>query len=394
MSQSAIIAIGYNNVKSLVRLLDSLNRADYGDNEVTLIISIDYSGKNDVEMAAKKFCWLHGEKELRIYDTRQGLRKHVLSCGEYFEKYEALYIFEDDVLAAESFYKYGEACIEFYAADKRIAGISLYSPTWNQNANFPFEPIRTGYDTYFGQFAPSWGQIWLKEAWQDFEVWYQNNLDFFEREENIYIPKILYQWKESSWLKYHIAYCVINNKYYVYPYYSYTTDFVEKGGTHFEQNLTRFQANLFYGKIEKYRFATLNNDSVCYDAFFENVQLLQKYKRKNMDVTIDLYGCKDIASDSGLALTTQNLSFAVVEEFAMQLRPLDLNVLMELDGTDIYLYDTSKRGEKRTKKRKNFYLKRWDYFMLDRFLMMNEIMPISFAKAANLVRQLTKGDKK
>ena len=393
MSKSAIIAIGYNNPRALVRLLDSLNRADYGTDAVPLIISLDHSGNDEVEKAAKEFQWQHGEKKIRTFAERQGLRKHVMSCGEYLHEYDALYVFEDDTLAAESFYQFGEACIEFYAHNERIAGISLYSHAWNQNANFPFEPIKNQYDTYFMQYAPSWGQIWMKESWFDFIEWYHDNRQLFDTGKNSQIPEVLYSWGDNSWLKYHIAYCAIKKKYFVYPYSSYSTDFVEKG-THFVSNIARFQVNLIQGKKDSFFLAPFSEEAVCYNAFFENEQIAQLYQKKHMDVTVDLYGCQTIVPNSGFVFTTRNLPYEIIDEFALQLRPLDLNVLMKLKGSGIYLYDTSKKVKKAPAKKRNFYVKRWDYFMKDRFLMLNEILPLSIVKMENLFRSLGKGHKK
>ena len=392
MNTVAIVVICYNKVDSLLRLLESLNRADYGEDEPTLIISIDKSDNPRVEKTAQEFEWYHGEKKIRTFSERQGLRKHVLSCGAYLHVYDALYVFEDDTLAAESYYQFGKRCIEFYKENESIAGIALYSPAWNQNANFPFEPIRNQYDTYFMQYAPSWGQIWLKKPWLDFIEWYQNNQRLFEIKENNDIPSILYSWGENSWLKYHVAYCAIKKKYFVYPYCSYTTDFVEKG-THFVQNITRFQVNLIQGRIKELCLAPFNDEAVYYNAFFENEQIRQFYQKKNIKVKVDLYGCQSVSPNMGFILTTQNLPFQVIEEYALQLRPVELNVLMKIEGKGIFLYDTSKKVSKAPEKRSNFYVRRWDYFMKDRFFMWNEIIPLCVAKAANLLRSFSKGDK-
>lgn len=384
MGKSAIVVIGYNNSGALERLLNSLNTADYENDQIPLIISLDKSDNSEVETVANEFQWKHGNKEIRTFEKRQGLKKHVLSCGEYLHIYDALYVFEDDTLAAESYYQYGKSCIEYYEKDERIAGIALYSPAWNQNANFPFEPIQSQYDTYFMKLAPSLGQIWLKKPWFDFIEWYQDNLDIFEKERDTDIPNMLYTWGKDSWLKYHIAYCAVKRKYIVYPYCSYVTDFVEHG-THFVKNLTRFQVNLFQGRKDFFNFAPLTEDSVCYDSFFENEQIIHFYKKKNIEVQVDLYGCQTITQNKRFVLTTQNLPYQVVEEFALQLRPFDLNVLMKMKGKGIFLYDMTKPAKKKPSIRGDFYVKRWDYFMRDRFMMWNEILPLCNAKIRNLL---------
>lgn len=393
MNSVAVVVICYNNADSLLRLLDSLNKADYGEDEVPLIISVDKSDNPKVEKTAREFEWQHGEKNIRTFSERQGLKKHILSCGEYLHEYDAIYIFEDDIFAAESYYQYGKRCIEFYGENENIAGIALYSHAWNQNANFPFEPIKNQYDTYFMQYAPSWGQIWLKNPWMDFIEWYHDNEGFFDLPPNENVPAILYSWGKNSWLKYHIAYCAIKQKYFVYPYCSYSTDFTEKG-THFIQNIARFQVNLIQGKIEEFHLAPFDKAAICYNAFFENEQIASDYQSKNMQVKIDLYGCQSVAQNNGLVLTTQSLPYEILDEFALQLRPLDLNVLMKIRGKGIFLYDTSKRVKKKPEKRSRFYVKRWDYFMKDRFLMWNEIIPLCCTKAGNLFRSFRRGDRK
>ena len=181
---NAIIAIGYNNAVALSRLLDSLNKAKYDGDTVPLIISLDKSDNMQVEETARSFRWEHGDKEVRTSSEHQGLRKHILSCGDYLQKYDAVFIFEDDTLAAQSYYSYGKQCIEYYQNDDRIAGISLYSFAWNQNANFPFEPVKNQYDTYFMQYAPSWGQIWLRKPWKNFIEWYGKHKNLFDAEKN------------------------------------------------------------------------------------------------------------------------------------------------------------------------------------------------------------------
>lgn len=81
-SKYAIIAIGYNKVNSILRLLNSLNEAVYDDEQITLIVSVDKSDTDKVLCVANDFMWKHGEKQIRTFGERQGLKKHILSCGD------------------------------------------------------------------------------------------------------------------------------------------------------------------------------------------------------------------------------------------------------------------------------------------------------------------------
>lgn len=394
MDKGAIIAIGYNRVDSILRLLNSLQNADYGEDDITLIISIDNSGNNDVLDAATEFVWRHGEKKIRTFSERQGLRKHILSCADYFEEYEALFVFEDDVMVSPSFYHFGKASIEKYGNNDDIAGISLYALQWNPNANLPFSPLKSEYDTYFVQYAQSWGQIWLKDSFEEFKKWYNMNLDFFEKEDEN-VPTNLYSWGINSWLKYHIAYCIVKNKFFVYPYFSYTTVFTE-AGTHSDVQLTRFHSEMILQEQKAgYKWAELNDKAICYDAFYENLKVKNGLEKElEAVVIVDLYGSRVVKGTQGYVLSSQILPFKVIKEYGLQLRPLEANILLDIQGTGLYLFDCSISQQRSVKKQKEQIVRKWNYFMRERFLLMDEIFPVCKQKFWNLIRVALKIKKK
>lgn len=95
------------------------------------------------------------------------------------------------------------------------------------------------------QIAMSWGQVWMRESWNRFYKWYKNESYLQLKDiDDIYCFK---EWGEKSWLKYHIAYCIKENKYFVYPYTSYSTNCADKG-THIASNLFVFQTPLKWSK--------------------------------------------------------------------------------------------------------------------------------------------------
>jgi len=67
------------------------------------------------------------------------------------------------------------------------------------------------------------------------------------------------------------------------------------------------------------------------------------------------------------------------------LRPMELNILYKMDGDGIFLYDTTQTGNKVKKKQRDAdAVKHWDYFMKDRFLLWNELLPVACRKVYNL----------
>jgi Glycosyl transferase family 2. len=218
MNKYAIVVIGYNRPVSMQRLLNSLSQGIYGNDKITLIISIDNSGTDEVKKCADIFFWKFGEKKIVVYPKKQGLRQHILHCGDFLYDYDAIAVLEDDIVVAPGFYTYMKETVKKYHDNDQIAGISLYNHLWNVHVNMPFEPVPTIYDTYFFQFAQSWGQIWMKKQWFDFQKWYKQNREEFGEINGV--PESVCGWPSSSWLKYHIRYCVEKDKYFVYPYKS------------------------------------------------------------------------------------------------------------------------------------------------------------------------------
>lgn len=377
----AIVVIGYNRNRSMERLLTSLKEANYYGDAVDLIISIDKSDNDKVKCVAEEFVWDFGRKILKVYQEKQGLRKHILACGLYLNTYEAIAVLEDDIIVSPFFYRYMKNTIAFYEKDENIAGISLYGHSWNVIANMPFQPIYGKYDTYFMQFAQSWGQIWLRKPWEDFYNWYCSNETIFSEKCEKPFPESVANWPETSWLKYHIKYCVENNKFFVYPYISLTTNFTESG-TH-NKKLTRFQVPMLYSDKVNYILADFEAGTK-YDAFFENINLAEELEEKYKDICVDIYGYKPITQNRYL-LTTKILNYEILDSFALELRPHEMNVSRRIQGMDIYLYDTAAYRKQRTKK-STAIVKRWNYHLQERFLMWNEIIPVAVEKITDLFK--------
>lgn len=382
---AALLIVAYKEPSRLGRLLDSVSNACYDGNSVDLIISIDKSDNMEVTHLAEAFQWKYGDKIIRTFQERQGLRKHILSCGDYLEVYDALFILEDDLIVSPQFYRYGMECINRYCDEERIAGISLYSPQWNQNANFPFDVQKGRYDVYFLQSAQSWGQIWLKKQWKEFKDWYRENSDFFEKQEKDCIPHHFYTWGENSWLKYHAAYCIECGKYFVCPYYSYTSTFMEVG-EHTEKQITRYHSSLMIEERNKWYFPETLEEGIIYDAFFKNKTKDRLTKYFGKTVCLDLYGMKKNYEKSSLLLSTRLLPYKIVEEYGMQLRPLELNPLFHIKGKGIFLYDLDCKTNEQKKRDGNQICRIWNYHMRDRFLMANEIIPVAGEKLINLLK--------
>lgn len=333
-SEIAIVLIAFDRIQSVRRLWESLLHADYASDRVDVIISIDHSGRDDVKNFALNAQWPFGEKKVISHKKRMGLKAHVISCGELTETYENICVLEDDLFVSPGFYLYAKAAIQGVLNLASIAGISLYRHQWNPYVNRPFTPIEDRHDVFLMQIASSWGQIWNRKSWQDFMLWMANRVDADLHSEAL--PREVSAWSGKSWLKYHNAYLAETGQYFVYPRKSLTTNFSDKG--EHANVTTTYQVELLWDTPETYRFPKNLDDSVKYDPFFEFIGLSEVLGLKENEISVSFYGNKH--RSSRFRLTLENLPYKKIRSFGMKLRPMELNVIFQIPGSGIFLYDT------------------------------------------------------
>lgn len=335
----AIVAVGYNRPDDLERLLTSVNNAAYDSDDIPLVISLDKAANEaDVLAVAEAFEWKHGEKIIRTFPERQGLRRHVLQCGDLSEKYGSVIILEDDLLVSPMFYKYVLQALDFYKDRQEIAGVSLYSHEWNGYARKHFRPIVDQYDAFLGQIGVSWGQCWTANAWSRFRAWYAEHED--KLEENFDVPYSINKWSSHSWGKYFTFYIVEKDLYYVMPRTSLSTNYSDVG-QHAAMADNVYQVRLLQATDMQYRFPQ-PEEALRYDIFFENMTLAEHFPEelRRDGLCIDLIGLERVQLRQRYLLSTRRLPYAVIKSYGLQLRPAEMNVWQDIPGDDIFLYDT------------------------------------------------------
>lgn len=335
MGTIALVAVGYNRSDSIEQLLQSLLRAEYENDRVDLIISLDKGPKQqEVVSVAESFKWTYGEKVIRVFSERQGLRSHIIQCGDLTEKYDAVVVLEDDLMVAPHFYSYVKQAVDYYKDNEHIAGISLYKHQTHPGVNRPFEPAHNGFDVYMQQFAMSWGQCWTRRMWEQFRAWYNKN-ENKDLSEGELLPAYVAHWNKQSWLKYYMRYIVENDKYFVYPYFSLSTN-ASDAGEHCRIPNNDFQVALQEGDME-YRFPSFEN-AVKYDVFFERVgiDIFPELKGKKL---LDLYGDRISYGDADYLISTKSLPYKVIRSIQLRVRPAEMNCIMPSDGNGAFVYD-------------------------------------------------------
>ncbi|MCF8369850.1 MAG: hypothetical protein K9G76_12490 [Bacteroidales bacterium] len=327
----AIVVAAFNRMRSVQRILASLDKAVYPD-DTQLVISIDNDGTNqDVYQFAENYNWRYGKKKVIYHSEWLGLREHILRCGELANQYGSVIILEEDIYVAPLFYKYACEAINYYASDNRIAGVSLYRLPYVEGHKAPFVPFDDGTDVFFIQMAGSIGQIWTSEHWNKFKEWYDTKPDLSQVRP---MSEIIKAWPDSSWKKYFAAYVILFNKYFVFPKRSYVTNFAD-AGTNMVSKTFVLQVPLTLHDYQP-KFVGLDDSDCVYDSYTEMMpDRLVKFNQnlKKYDFELDLYGEKEMYVKD-YVLTTRKCK-NIIMSFDRNMKPHEMNVMFGLPGTAI-----------------------------------------------------------
>lgn len=334
----AIVVVAYNRPKPLERLLESIKKANFGGNKnIPLIISIDYSEKEDCLNVANDFNWAYGPKEVIFHPKRLGLKEHVLSCGDISSRFDGVILLEDDLIVSPNFYNYIIQADSFFEFDDRIAGIALYSYRYNEFSGLPFEALDDGYDNYFMQVPCSWGQFWSKKQWSGFSTFLESPYSQITLGDTL--PEdVIKNWpNNSSWKRLFYKYLVSKSIYFVYPRIALCTNMGYQG-THHSSDSNIHQTPVLMGE-RKFNFSNLEYSLSVYDYLFElSPNALKRLvpSLESMNVECDLHGQKRLNKvKSTFLISIKPVSKDPIKTFGSQIFPGELNIPFETEG-DFY----------------------------------------------------------
>ena len=334
MSVLTLVVAGYNRQKPLRRLLDCIARADYGDDrDIRLVISLDRADVCDqMKQIADDFHWAYGPKEVVLHPKRLGLREHFLFCGDLTQKYGSIVFLEDDIYVLPGYYQFAKACVQRYEQDDRIAGASLYCLRYSETAHRPFTPLNDGSDVYFAQLM-SWAPVYFPRQWKAFRDWYDQEPK--PMEDVTCLPDNVRQWRMTSFKKYHLKYTITQDKYFVYPQASFTTNFSE-AGLHYSTDSDNLQVPLSFGSGREYRLPQLDESLAVYDVFME----LKPDRVRRMipeladiDFAMDLYANKRRENIGAPCVITSKRTRKALRQWGCKTVPQETNVLLGVPGS-------------------------------------------------------------
>jgi hypothetical protein len=339
----AIVVSAYNRPHALARLLCALDRAEYPDEAVPLVISIDRgdSGEHrNVMEVADRFDWKHGGKRIIQHTEHLGLVQHVFRCGDLSQEYGAIIFLEDDLGVSPVFYPYVSNALAFYDRDERIGGVSLYALWFNGYTHQPFAPLADGSDVFFLQIPYTQGQAWTQRQWQRFADWRAAGNVRPTTDDNLHSLWLAFD--AQDYFPIMTKYLVSTHRYYVFPRVSLTTGMGDVG-THFADATNFFQVPLLRSK-ESFAFSTLDDSPAVYDSFFEI--LPDRLNRltgvlRGYTYAVDLYATKEPRHLRAPYVLTSRRSRAPILAFGKSMQPMEANIIDAVPGDELVLCKTN-----------------------------------------------------
>ena len=127
--------------------------------------------------------------------------------------------------------------------------------------------------------------------------------------------------------------------------FSLSTNFSDAGEhSNSKHGDIRFQSTLLYG----YRlFQTLPFEELLkYDAHGCSLNLFDKLGVSREDTCIDLYGNRNNKYNKRFYLSVESKPYLVIKSFGLCMRPMEMNIIKDIPGNDIFLYDTTIAAKK------------------------------------------------
>lgn len=275
----AICVICYNRKTELIKLINCLLKIKT-DEKIDLIISIDFSADQFViNEVATSINWPFGEHKIILHNNNLGLKKHVLSCGDLSDGYDGLVLLEDDLIISPYLIEFVTSSLEKSYLDGAIAGVSLYSYTKKESNKMPFTPFIDSYDSYFIQYPSSWGFVVTPKQWRTFKEWLTLwDCEYFEDD---LVPHYICQWGAQSWKKHLVRYLVHNDKYFIHPRFSLSTN-PGADGTHHNGINSLYSVPICMG-ARTWKVSNFSESQVIYDVNFEPTKKLHESFSETFD---------------------------------------------------------------------------------------------------------------
>ena len=215
-----VTVLTMNRVKSLQRLLLSLEASEYGDDKINLVVKVDHSSSNQgVLDFAKYFNFSHGPKLIEVADRNKGLRQSWFEAWTPLHEQDFGVILEDDSEVSPKWYIWLKDAWNAYSDRPDLAGITMQRQSLiPQNPSQQVE-IVNDHVVFLYAMVGSIGFSPHPKRWTEFINWIKSiNIDVFD----VSTPGLITSdwWKKVNkrhmWTQHFIYFCKMRCLYTLY----------------------------------------------------------------------------------------------------------------------------------------------------------------------------------
>jgi len=206
--QYVINVIAFDRPEDLKRLLDSLLKADYDTDVVSLRIHIDSAkpdssqerieGVQAVLKLAVKFHWPHGPKSIHKKVKNNGVTRQWLEAWTPSSDDDIGFFFEEDLEVSPAYFKWVKTALENYESTSimdRLFGFCLQR-NWLVPARYLSEnSVLNGYQPFLYQVLGPLGFCAIGSTWMQFIAFYEEM-----SKDSDFVPLVPGLWT-NEWLK-------------------------------------------------------------------------------------------------------------------------------------------------------------------------------------------------
>ncbi|KAG9445850.1 hypothetical protein H6P81_011978 [Aristolochia fimbriata] len=192
-----IKVLAYNRITSLSRCLQSLAKADYGQDHVDLHVFIDHfkelNPENQSEILnerigeshkilefVEQFSWTFGKKFVHYRTVNVGLQAQWLEAWWPSSDDEFAFVVEDDLEVSPLYYRFLRILISTYYYNPvnfspSIYGASLQRPRFVAGKHGNKLELDSETRLFLYQMVGTWGQLLFPKPWKEFRLWYDTH---------------------------------------------------------------------------------------------------------------------------------------------------------------------------------------------------------------------------
>ncbi|CAN8072239.1 unnamed protein product [Agarophyton chilense] len=198
-----MIVITMDREKSLKRLLNSLELANYGEDHVDLDIWIDRPKDGNIHegvlQVSREVNWNHGTKFIHKRIVNAGLyQQWIYTWNITEETTEFAVILEDDLEVSPAFYQWLRVARAAYAQDADVGAFTLQRPTLRpkqiKGVASGVLKIPVEHTVFKYKLLGTWGFAPQRDQWVEFRNWFEEKR---ARNENPYVKGLM----TTDWYK-------------------------------------------------------------------------------------------------------------------------------------------------------------------------------------------------